>query len=597
MEDSYESLDILVKEDNKTRQLLLTHIHPINYINIFTKWLGTSLTSLFNKLITVSETASFFAALEYELGLNNKERNLRKAYKMYLTSATHTNDYLSMYRVFEIHFNESQTFRVKRDKVLEMFFLFKSCAYLPCVTCDSEIFREFNPKHTLFKYIELDDPSFKKFGLFLDVIENNISYNHLLKDVPLINMTVLYLTEHLEDVNVFKQLLMNNNNINNGEMLLKLASVVYAKNKNYSFELLEECVRMNYYRAYVKYGMFLQIDLAMLPEALEIYKKGFEGGNMLCYSYYYYLNLRNVDYTSHESVIKGLSDNLSYLINAIVFKNYALICEYLDVVKYILKRKGTLPHEHETYLKEIITFILNNKHTNDYELLCCLGTLYSFKYTNDDDKLQHSLTEALNCFNKLSQQQGLPITSQRAIHERIFNIKKKLYKQSLITQDEMITTAKGFLRLIEACLVSEEHIKQNPSMHYCIGMLMEFIHGKENNNERHLQKAYHHYHKSASYISNYNFGFRCFIRKQKSINKINEDKFIIIKEGMIIDSEETITPKPLSVSLVECEICFDNKLNVYFVPCSHKCCAICYEKLKGMKCPFCRREITRIIHF
>ena len=166
MEDDYDSLDVLVNENENTRQLLLKQIQPINYMDIFTKWLGTSLSALFNKLVNSSDISSFFSALEYELGINNKEQNLRKAYKMYLNSATNTTDYLSMYRIFEIHFNESQKFRIKRDKVLEMFFLFKSCAYLPCVTSESEIFREFNPKNALFKYVELDDPSFDKFSLF-----------------------------------------------------------------------------------------------------------------------------------------------------------------------------------------------------------------------------------------------------------------------------------------------------------------------------------------------------------------------------------------------------------------------------------------------
>ena len=590
MEDDYDSLDVLVNENENTRQLLLKQIQPINYMDIFTKWLGTSLSALFNKLVNSSDISSFFSALEYELGINNKEQNLRKAYKMYLNSATNTTDYLSMYRIFEIHFNESQKFRIKRDKVLEMFFLFKSCAYLPCVTSESEIFREFNPKNALFKYVELDDPSFDKFSLFLNVIENNMSYIHLLKDIPLINLTVLYLTDHLRSVKEFKKTEMNN-----PEMILKLANIVYGKNKNYSFELLEECIKMNYYRAFLKYGMFLQTDFAILPEALEIYKKGFEGGNVFCYNYYYYLNLRNVDFSSNDSVIKGLIENLPYLMNAIVFKDYALIYEFLDMVQYIYKHNGTLPNEYEVYLKEIIAFLLNNKNTNDYELICCLGLLYSFKYT--DDMVEPNLTEALNCFDKLTQQQVLPLTSQRSIQERIFNIKKKLYKRGLITKEEIQTTAERFLRLTEECLFSEEQNRQNPSVHYCIGMLMEFIHGKENNNERYLRRAYHHYHQSAFYISNHRFGFRCFVRKQKSSHKIKEDKFIIIKEGIRIDLEEIMTPKPLSISLVECEICFDNKLSIYFVPCSHKCCSSCYEKLRGMKCPFCRREITRIIHF
>lgn len=45
----------------------------------------------------------------------------------------------------------------------------------------------------------------------------------------------------------------------------------------------------------------------------------------------------------------------------------------------------------------------------------------------------------------------------------------------------------------------------------------------------------------------------------------------------------------------ECNICFDNKKDIVFVPCGHFCCChYCYSQLKEKTCIMCREKINLV---
>lgn len=44
----------------------------------------------------------------------------------------------------------------------------------------------------------------------------------------------------------------------------------------------------------------------------------------------------------------------------------------------------------------------------------------------------------------------------------------------------------------------------------------------------------------------------------------------------------------------ECPICMDNNADWTAEPCGHKCCKICWNKIKNSKCPICRTNITDV---
>ena len=47
---------------------------------------------------------------------------------------------------------------------------------------------------------------------------------------------------------------------------------------------------------------------------------------------------------------------------------------------------------------------------------------------------------------------------------------------------------------------------------------------------------------------------------------------------------------------IECVVCLNEKSNIIFIPCAHKCvCSECYKGIKN-SCPLCRRKITNIIN-
>ena len=45
----------------------------------------------------------------------------------------------------------------------------------------------------------------------------------------------------------------------------------------------------------------------------------------------------------------------------------------------------------------------------------------------------------------------------------------------------------------------------------------------------------------------------------------------------------------------QCKICFENHVEVIFLPCKHVCCCQkCYNKLRVQECPICRAKIKGV---
>lgn len=56
--------------------------------------------------------------------------------------------------------------------------------------------------------------------------------------------------------------------------------------------------------------------------------------------------------------------------------------------------------------------------------------------------------------------------------------------------------------------------------------------------------------------------------------------------------ESTDAKMDIELTVIECTICFVNEQNT-FLPCTHKVCESCYEKID--ECPFCRNKINKPI--
>ena len=60
-----------------------------------------------------------------------KIQDKNKAFKIYKDGVNLNNDYLCMYRLYMIYFNDYENFKLKKDGDLGTIYLFKCFAYLP----------------------------------------------------------------------------------------------------------------------------------------------------------------------------------------------------------------------------------------------------------------------------------------------------------------------------------------------------------------------------------------------------------------------------------------------------------------------------------
>ena len=85
----------------------------------------------FLNIISNSEFAKFFEALDYEYGINDKSQDIQKAFQIYKAQADNTTDALSMYKMYHIYRKEFTKFNIpQRNRILERFYLFKCFSYL-----------------------------------------------------------------------------------------------------------------------------------------------------------------------------------------------------------------------------------------------------------------------------------------------------------------------------------------------------------------------------------------------------------------------------------------------------------------------------------
>lgn len=84
-------------------------------------------------MIDQSEYKEFYEGLKYEYGYE-VEKNLKLALVKYLKSSeSNSTNYLSMARLYDIYRNDKK-FNIKKDKNLELIYLFKSLAYCPLLS-------------------------------------------------------------------------------------------------------------------------------------------------------------------------------------------------------------------------------------------------------------------------------------------------------------------------------------------------------------------------------------------------------------------------------------------------------------------------------
>ena len=133
----------------------------------------------FLKIVLKSEHSKFFEGLDYEYGINNKEKDVKKAFEIYKNQADNGTDILSMYKLYHIYRNEFKNFGFsKRDKILEKYYLFKSYSYLSKNELEkySFLFNRFNIPVEVKMNLFYEDRELKKFDKLIKHLNKYINY-------------------------------------------------------------------------------------------------------------------------------------------------------------------------------------------------------------------------------------------------------------------------------------------------------------------------------------------------------------------------------------------------------------------------------------
>ena len=583
--------DILTMS-SQNELLMKEKVKKVNWDELIITWMGPNLIERFFTISEKTELNDFIDGLQYEYGLNNKKKDLQKAYEKYLYNAKHTQSWFCMYRIFLIHYLESKEFKIKSDKVIQMFYLFKVFVYTPSPKYADSYYFEVYPENVVRQWLGSFENGWERFDAFFNLLETTSKYKSLIEgeDLEFIKLSVEITLERNEDYIIPKDMATEDK----PELMFKLAKSVNNTDPELSLVLLESCFEQKYYRAGLEYAFALVRELDMKERACEILLESYIGMNYTCVRFLYLLKLNLLDYSNEQNLINGLLGLLDYLFDAVTLKNDIIMDETLSVVHFLKKRKVPLSDKYISYINELVDYVLSKADSTNEYIFLCLTQLYGYDVC---DKIKVDLPKALSYAKRAFELSANDMGMSRACYGMAYEIERKLYKQGKLSKQELIKSAKEYLRLIEHNVELCRHENINGSITYAGAKLRELIYGKEN--DFIMQMKYYEMSSKAQYAWCI---LICHRRKAKSKKKLQEDE--MFKYLMKLEEEDKLAPpvvkdgkakRESNLLKVECEICRNNNLEIVLVPCLHKCCKECYNNFQNEKCPFCRTNIERYI--
>jgi hypothetical protein len=325
----------------------------------------------FLSIISKSEHSKFFEGLDYEYGINNKPKDIKKAFEIYKQQADNSTDILSMYKMYHIYRNEFNNFGFsKRNKILEKYYLFKCYSYLPKYLVDrnSLLLNRFNiPYEVKIHFFYEEDSNLTKFHKFMKHLNKYISFYKIKKDDLLLIESIILFDFKNNDNDKSKALdiLKNIKENNNLEIIFKTA-ILNLKNGDKSENLFKILEKNNYYRSFCDYALYLLQEKNDYKKSLELLKIASQNGIIRASYLYYDIFLSNFDFSKIE-INKEFKDNLIFLvellINNISTDGIYSYFEYFFLRKLCIKHwnlKFVIVSKYNSFTKEFILNILEN---------------------------------------------------------------------------------------------------------------------------------------------------------------------------------------------------------------------------------------------
>lgn len=625
--DVDQKLLSLYDDYEENYEKLIGECKEITPENLYCINIGEKSSERFQTLINKTDISSFFEAFYYEYGLFKREKNLKKAFEIYEKAAKGKKDYLSMYKMFLIYLKDYQKFNVHRDRILEQFYLIKSVTYLPEVyfSHGNEIYEFITPLYIFAFHLDLEDPKASKFFKFIELLKESKKYKDLTdeNELELIRLSIGLKFEFDKNNNeedeemeedeedrrrkeINKEMLNDLKKLSqkNADALYALMMIYSDRNSDNEFdkellETLEQLVKIKYYKAYDTCGLnFFNHDLPTY-KILKTLKEGWENGNYFCIrnlydSYMSKINLKSIFENKKDEVTQFMFLELFELIidaNILgerfcafrLFNNSHFLMSKLDYPKEIIREK------YSTYIDELSDFIQKlNNNQNFFKL-------YNFSDSvMNDFKRTYSYILIKNTCSVIEKDIFLAkviLLDYKSTAESIFDkaisasllykVSKQLFKIKAIDEKEYEEVKKDYFT------INKESIEQDEISRidfYFLAKCYKNGIGTEEN----IFSAYCNYH-------------RMKITKAKLYETVvSRSKYFkamkILEEEVFDEIKKRIEENKKTVE--DCDICFTYRQNIILLPCFHKICDYCLNKMRDdkkyalLRCPFCRKEVV-----
>jgi len=590
-----DALENIFSSENEVIEKLKGFIQQPDYKKLFFDHLGPELKKIYNNKKDKVFIKNFLEACQYEFGFFGQKIDLSKAFSLYKKYAD-LRDYFCMYKMHVIYLSEFKKFNVSFSRVLERIYLLKCLAYLPNYIYDwnIKIFEKIDVVYEIAEILDLEDNNLEKHQQFLDLLYNQRdNYNLSENDVNLMKGVLLcYFYNEESDLHTISFCTLNSLipkkdiDIDYAYYYSRNISIFftnYLKLENIISDseieaFYKEIENKKLYEFYADYGNYLLNKKNNAnEEIIKLFLAGSKNGFIFC-SFRAYQSL--IDFYNFDEIMQDYNKAvtlLDLLLDEIVFekialKQFILLIGFFNQYSFFAEKINS---NYLIYAKEIYDYInrtIIRKEKEKEPFVEEEEYLYSIKgyfyYFGFKDIEKQNFQKAIEYLDK-----GSKITKQNYVQHLNeyfkYNIKHKLNKLKLISNDELLKAKKELIEIFYKNL----NLKFQTIDCYVIGE--DFFEGITKKKDEFVALEIYKYGQNIFSTTI----FDCMI------------KFIIKN---FLKTHECKIETKLKDEI--CGICYDNKINKIFIPCKHNCCSTCADKLeKDSKCPFCRSTVLSII--
>ena len=588
---------------------------------------------LYQRFVEITKKScysKFFLGLDYEYGVNGKEKDLIQAFNTYIDAAENNNDTFAMFRLYHLFKKDYLKFNKNyRDRILEKYYLFKCFSYLRYQEMERELnlCNRYDIKLEVIIHFEEEDINRNEFRKFIEFLKKYYSYYNIKKsDVEfieiIINIKIIYEDEmdiYLE-ITKLSDLINNKENKDILEYEYKYAYVNKLLIDEEKEAIFKKLYDLKYYKSYIDYSLFLYSKNRNI-EALKILSEARNNGILSAGFLYFdiYLDTYN---NFDELMIKAknefnksceLYNLIQILIDDINIESIYSFYEFIFLRKICFKHYnlGNLINIYfYDYTKDIIDFLINitkekdisngklliqkyfgdDANFKEYHLACGVAYFYGLKniLNRNIDKALYHIKIAYEC--------GLSDSYKRFCYFYLYkisqilnkekNLKKYSKNEQLVTDDDL---KKMESKLFQYYFISIDSNIDNLSSSYFY--YLSHLYNKKIGNPGDKIMEYICLNKAIGYI-NHSPGtgsIISFYRKYKSKKNLEKNK----KECDEIFRKNASNKKKDNEGYGDngdiCPICFDKERTMMCLPCKHLLCEGCINKIK--KCAICRKNI------